>query len=163
MLPVRRSLATIVVVMVCAPFALAVVPVKRPNYCPLPENITFDGTEHPEIIGLYTGKWVPMSGIFYVRKFCILLTLIRGNEVRGIYSWETGGWDGQSGWRELQTVGAGSFSMIRFSDRRGTNDFTITLEFPKSGQATATYTRIGKGLFGLLTRSVLESRLVKIE
>jgi hypothetical protein len=142
---------------------LAVTPVKRPGYCPLPENVTFDRTQHPEIIGFYKGKWIPETGIFYVRKFCILLTSIRGNEVRGIYSWETGDWDGRSGWRELQTAGSSPFSTIRFPDRRKANEFTITLKFLKNSKPTATYTKIGKGLFGRPIQTVLQSRLVKIE
>jgi hypothetical protein len=137
--------------------------VKHPDYCPLPENVTLDRTQHPEIIGLYAGTWVPMAGIFYVRKFCILLTSIKGNEVRGIYSWETGDWDGQSGWRALQTIGSSPFSTIRFPDRRGINECTITLEFPKNRKAMATYTWTGKGLFGLKIQTVLQSRLVKLE
>jgi hypothetical protein len=162
-LSIGRSLATIAVVLLWAPLVLAIIPVKHPDYCPLPENVTFDRTQHPEIIGLYTGTWVPIAGPFYVRKFCFLLTSVRGNEVRGIYSWETGGWDGPSGWRELQTAGSGPLSTIRFSDWRGADEFTIRLEFPKNGKAAATYTRSGKGLFGRQIRTVLESRLVKLE
>jgi hypothetical protein len=129
----------------------------------LPEDVTLDRTQHPEIIGLYTGEWVPMVGILYVRKFCILLTSIQGDEVRGIYSWETGGWDGQSAWRALQTIAPSPFLTIRFPDWRGMNEFAITLEFPKNRKPTATYTRTGKGLFGRKTQSVLQSRLVKVE
>jgi hypothetical protein len=167
---VRRSIATIVVVVVCAPFMLAIAPVKRPSYCPLPENVTFDRTQHPEIIGLYTGKWIPTTGTFYIRKFCILLTSIRGNEVRGIYSWETGGRDRQSDWRELEATSTSPFSTIRFKDWLVTNkdwlvtsQVELTLEFHKNGKATATYTSTGKGLFGLPTRTEMQSRLVKIE
>jgi len=124
---VRKSIATIAVLIASATLVLGVTTPKRPAYCPLPENVTFDRTQHPEIIGLYTGKWIPTVGPFYIRKFCILLTSIRGNEVRGVYSWEAGGWGGQSGWRELDTASSSPFSTIEFStvqsgDWRGINE-----------------------------------------
>ena len=166
----RKSIATIVVVIVCAPLVFAIAPVKPPPYCPLPENITFDRTEHPELIGLYTGSWTPTTdiGILYVRKFCILVTSINGNEVRGIYSWEKGGWDGQSGWREFQTTSSSPISTIQFSpgqfgDWRGPTKLTIRMEFRKKGKATASYIRIGRGFLGRRTEDELQSRLVKIE
>jgi len=166
----RISFATIVVGIMCAPLVFAIAPVKHPSYCPLPENVTFDRTEHPELIGLYTGEWVPTApeSIFYVRKFCILVTSIRGNEVRGIYSWGKGGWDGQSGWREFQTTSSSLISTFEFSTSvlgnwQGPTRLTIKVEFHKKGKATATYTKIGKGVLGLRTQNELQSRLVKIE
>jgi hypothetical protein len=158
-----RVLATIVVIIAGATLVLGVTTPKRPSYCPLPENVTFDRTQHPELIGLYTGEWIPTTGTFYIRKFCILLTSISGDEVRGIYSWETGGRDRQSNWRELKATSTSPFSTIRFKDRLATSEVALTLEFHKNGKATATYTSTGKGLFGLPTRTVLQSRLVKIE
>jgi len=165
---VRKSIATIVIIIASATLVLGVITPKRPAYCPLPENITFDRTQHPEIIGLYTGKWIPTVGPFYIRKFCILLTSIRGNEVRGVYSWEAGGWDGQSGWREIETASSSPFSTIEFStvqsgDWRGINELKLTLEFHKKKKPTATYTWTGRGFLGRRVQTELQSRLVKIE
>jgi hypothetical protein len=160
---VRKSIATIVIIIASATLVLGVTTPKRPAYCPIPENVTFDRTNHPEIIGFYTGKWVPTVGPFYIRKFCILLTSISGDEVRGIYSWEAGGWDGQSGWREFKAESSGPISTIQFQHWRRTDELTISMEFHKKGKATATYTKTGKGFLGLLVRTELESRLVKIE
>jgi hypothetical protein len=158
-----KSLAITVIVMVCTPAVLAVTRTNRPAYCHLPENITFDRTEHPEMIGFYTGTWTPTGPILYVRKFCILLTSIRRNEVRGIYSWETGGWDGPSGWRELETENPGSLRTIQFQSWNGTGELTLSVEFHKKETTTATYTKSGKGFWGLPIQTVLQSRLVKIE
>jgi hypothetical protein len=167
---VRKSIATIVVIIASATLVLGVTTPKRPAYCPLPENITFDRTQHPEIIGLYTGSWTPTTdiGILYVRKSCILVTSINGNEVRGIYSWEKGGWDGQSGWREIDTASSSPFSTIEFStvqsgDWRGINELKLTLEFHKKRKATATYTWTGRGVLGRRVQTELQSRLVEIE
>jgi hypothetical protein len=159
---VRKSLAAMVMVVACTPAMLAVTRTNRPAYCHLPENITFDRTQHPEMIGFYTGTWTPTGPILYVRKFCLLLTSIRGNEVRGIYSWEAGDWDGPSGWRELDTDGPGSLSTIRFQAWNGAHELTLSVEFHKK-EATATYTKTGKNFLGLPIQTVLQSRLVKIE
>jgi len=158
---VKRSVATIVLIFAGVPLLFGVTPRKRPSFCPLPENVTFDREQNPEVIGWYTGRWVPEAGPLYVRKFCILVTSIRGNSVRGIYSWETGGWDGPSGWRELETAST-SFSTLQFRDLIGTDALTITLEFHKRGNPTATYSRTYRGFLGRRTESVLESRLVQI-
>ena len=74
-----------VVIIASATLVLGITTPKRPAYCPLPENVTFDRTEHPELIGLYTGSWTPTTdiGILFVRKFCILLTSIREMKSRG--------------------------------------------------------------------------------
>jgi hypothetical protein len=53
-LRISKSLATIFVIIASVPLVLGVTTPKRPAYCPLPENVTFDRTQHPEIIGLYT-------------------------------------------------------------------------------------------------------------
>jgi hypothetical protein len=157
------TLATLLVVVAFAPRTLAIAPARRPPYCSLPENITFDRAEHPEIVGFYTGQWRPEAPILYVRKFCILVTSIKGNRVRGIYSWEAGGWDRQSGWREIHSESSSPFSIIRFQEWRDEDELTIQLEFHKNGRAAATYTRTYRGFLGLRTQSVLQSRLVKIE
>lgn len=154
MLPV----AVVAVVLTFAPLAFGISPTKHPSYCPLPEDVTFDKTQHPELIGLYTGKWVPDDSmrVFYVRRFCVLLTSISGDKVRGIYSWDSGGRDGKSGWREIESVNSKP-SAIRFRYLLGETSATLTLEFPGKGKPTATYTSPGRHYFWL------QSRLAKIE
>jgi hypothetical protein len=160
---VTKPFAIMIIVVVCATAMLAVTRTNRPAYCPLPEHVAFDRTQHPEMIGFYTGEWTPVGPILYVRKFCLLLTSIRGDEIQGIYSWEGGGWDGPSGWRELETANPGSFSTIVFPVWKGAEELTISMEFHQKEKTTATYTKTGRNFLGLPLQTVLQSRLVKIE
>jgi len=113
----------------------------HPDYCPLPDKLEFDyNTPQREKIGIWTGQWEVNPW----RKFCLVITSIKGDEVRGIYSWEDkgtghrGGFDIFTGAIRFSTSPEGypqaSQTISSKTDKR-----EITLQFRANGTVRATW------------------------
>jgi outer membrane protein assembly factor BamD (BamD/ComL family) len=119
----------------------------RPKYCALPDKLAFDyNTPQREKIGIWTGQW----NVSPFRRFCIVITSIKGHEVRGIYSWE----DNYKGNKADFEIFTGTIEVTKSLSGQSqpfphqiivskSETREITLEFRINGKALATWRRPG--------------------
>jgi hypothetical protein len=129
----------------------------RPDYCPLPDKLEFDyNTPQRDRIGIWTGHWKDSPG----RGFCIVITSIQGEEVRGLFSYEDLG----SAYGGMYQGGFDVFTgKIKFSrsaetitaKTAGSEIRNITLSFRVNGTVVATVHR-------QTMRQVSEAEAVKV-
>jgi len=115
----------------------------RPKYCPLPDKLEFDyNTPDREKIGIWTGVW----NVNPFRRFCVVITSINGNDVRGGYSWEDkgkgyeGGFAAFAGTMKQSQGGRDRSAQVISAKARG---FDITLQFRANGNIWTTWQRPG--------------------
>ncbi len=85
---------------------------KRPDYCPLPEQIDFDNeSEHPDKLGIWTGTMT--ENYKSPRRFCLVLSSIKNGRVRGVVSYEYRSRDDQGGFFPVE--GSTKFSSGSFA------------------------------------------------
>ena len=115
----------------------------RPDYCPLPDKLEFDyNTPQRERIGIWTGHWKDNPG----RGFCLVITSIQGDLVRGIFSRQDlgaayggryrGGFDEFIGKIKSSKLGENISAKTA-----GLEIFLITLSLRENGTAVATVKR----------------------
>jgi hypothetical protein len=108
-------------------------PQRRPDYCPLPDRINFDGeSEHRDKLGIWTGTWEMGSA----RKFCIALTSIKNGKVLGIYSYERLARDAPGGFYSIAGTAKSTPSSLAIA-AKAVNGAQVTISFPPDGSARA--------------------------
>jgi hypothetical protein len=116
-----------------AKVARALQPLKRPDYCPLPDRINYDSeSEHPDKLGIWTGTWEMGSA----RKFCIVLTSIKSGRASGIYSYEYLARDARGGFYSIAGTAKSTPSSLAI-DAKAVNGAQVTISFPPNGSARA--------------------------